>query len=73
MKARIAYRSEIVYYVEVEVPDYTPAEDRDEVARSLADAYLEENGMEELCYHCSNNFDVGEFEVDSSDMGVWYP
>jgi hypothetical protein len=60
----VTYTTTASHTVEVEADD---AQD----ARRKADEAYDEQAPGSLCYQCSNDYDIGDFEQDDSDGAVW--
>lgn len=68
MKATVIYTATVSMYVDVDIPDDTPEDEREQVAYDLADEQYEHPGS--LCHHCSQKYDTPEdFEAESVDFG----
>jgi len=69
MLKTVYYTTTASYGIDVEVPDDTPEDEINDVARDLAEDKRCEEAPPTLCYHCSK-LDLGEFEQDDSEYGV---
>lgn len=71
MKATVYYNATATFGIKVEIPDDTPEGDRAAAARMLTEGAYNEQAPSGLCHHCAGDYDLGEFEEDASEHGVY--